>query len=640
MQSEGAAVSVPLSSPAVPPGSPESPWPSAHFAPARVDIERRPDGALVLRSPLPLNAGPRSLGGLLDRWADEASDRPFLAQRAGARPGEDWRILTYGEAQRRTRAVAQALLDRGLSPQRPILILAENGIDHAVMMLAATYVGIPVAPVSTAYARLSRDFAKLRYIAEFVAPQLVFVDDPRAYAAALEAVSFGGAETVVAAGPAAGPAGTPFAALCATAPTEAVARANAAVGPDTIAKILFTSGSTDLPKGVINTQRMLCSNQESTAQIWPFLEREPPVIVDWLPWNHTFGGNYNFNLVLRNGGTLFIDEGRPVPALFARSVANLKAVAPTAYFNVPRGYACLLDALEADPAFNRHFFSRLKIIFYAAAALPQPLWQRLEACSRLARGHVVPMLSGWGMTETAPCVTGGHFEADRAGIIGLPLPGCELMLAPSGERLEMRVRGPNVTPGYWRRPDLTAAAFVDGWFKTGDAARFADPQVPAKGILFDGRVAENFKLSTGTWVNVGMLRIAVLAAAAPFLDDAVVTGHDCDAIGLLAFPNLAACRALAADLAADAPAEAVVAHPAVRAALAAALARHNRVAPASSTAVARLMFTLEPPSIDASEITDKGYLNQRAVLLRRVGQVERLHADPPDAAVIVPAQAG
>lgn len=604
------------------------------FAPPLVDVERRPEGAMILRSPVPLQEPPRSLCVMLARWAGEAPERTFLAERAGAPSGQDWRTLTYGDADAKARAIAQALIDRKLDPARPILILAENGTDHALVMLGAMLAGIPVAPVSTAYARLSRDFAKLRFVVEMVRPQLVYLDDPARYADALRAVDLGGAEVVTSA---ASPefATTKLSELVDTAATNAVDRAAAAVGPDTLAKILFTSGSTDVPKGVVNTHRMMCANQQSLAQVWPFIEREPPVIVDWLPWNHTFGGNHNFNIVLRNGGTLYIDEGKPVPALFAQSLANLRAVAPTVYFNVPRGYASLLEHLEADPEFNRHFFSRLRFVFYAAAALSQAQWERLEACSLKARGEIVPMISSWGLTETAPMITAGHFPVERAGIIGLPAPGNEVMLKPSGDRLEMLVRGPAVTPGYWNRPDLTEKAFEDGWLKTGDAARFADPDDPAKGIVFDGRVAENFKLTTGTWVNVGMLRVAVLAAASPLLDDAVVTGHDRDEIGILGFANLTACRALCPDLPADAAPDQVVAHPAVREALAAGLARHNARSEGSSTAVCRAMLMTEPPSIDASEITDKGYINQRAVLQRRADLVVRLHTEPPDPAAIV-----
>ncbi|HEX8666505.1 MAG TPA: feruloyl-CoA synthase [Beijerinckiaceae bacterium] len=603
------------------------------FAPPLIAVERLSGGGMILRSPVPPNAPPRALSVWLERWAAEAPQRIFLAERAGAPAGQGWRTLTYGEALAQVRAVAQALLDRKLSPERPILILSENGIDHALIAFAGMHVGIPVAPVSTAYARLSKDFAKLRYIVDLIEPQLVAMDDPARYGDAPAAVDWRGAE-IVASRP--GEGMTAFADLLGTRPTDAVERANAAVGPDTVAKILFTSGSTDLPKGVINTQRMLCSNQEGIAQVWPFVEDEPPVIVDWLPWNHTFGGNHNINMMLRNGGSLYIDEGKPVPALLDRTVANLKEVAPTIYFNVPRGYGMLLDRLEADPALNENFFSRLKLIFYAGAGLPQSLWERLEACSLKARDEKVPMVSSWGMTETAPMATMVHFPIPRAGSIGIPAPGVEIKLKPSGDRLEMLARGPNVTPGYWKRPDLTEKAFdEEGWLRTGDAARFEDPGDPAKGIVFDGRVAENFKLSSGTWVNVGPLRVAVLAAVSPLIEDAVVAGHDRDEVALLAFANVAACRGLCDGLAADCPPAEVLAHAAVREAIRAAVARHNAASGGSSQEIARVILMHEPPSIDANEITDKGYVNQRAVLTRRAKLVEQLYAEPAHPDVIL-----
>jgi feruloyl-CoA synthase len=429
---------------------------------------------------------------------------------------------------------------------------------------------------------------------------------------------------------------TPFSTLTEVRPTPAVDTAFARVGPDTLAKILFTSGSTGQPKGVINTQRMMCANQESAAAAWTFLNDRPPVIVDWLPWNHTFGGNHNFNMMLRNGGTLYIDEGKPVPALIGRTIANLREVSPTVYFNVPRGYAALLDHLETDEALQQTFFARLELLFYAAAALPQSLWDRLERLGLKVRGRKVPFISSWGLTETAPSVTMVHFPMDRPGNIGVPGPGMQVKLVPVEDKLEIRVKGPNVTPGYYKAPELTAKAFdAEGWLMTGDAARFADESNPAAGLLFDGRVAENFKLMSGTWVNVGMLRTAVIAAGAPVIEDAVVTGHDRDEIGLLIFPSLAGLRGLCPELGAEAKLEAMVAQPAVKAALAEGLARHNARSQGSSMRIARCLLLTEPPSIDANEITDKGYLNQRAVLLKRAALVERLHVDPVVAANVI-----
>jgi feruloyl-CoA synthase len=602
------------------------------FAKPEVVHERRADGCHVLRSAQRLGDTPRSLGVLLERGAAAHPGRAFLAER---REDGSWRQLTYDEAARAANAIGQSLLDRGLGAERPLLILAENGIDHGLTMLGAMHVGVPVVPVSTAYARLSQDFGKLRYIFDLVRPAVVYVDDASAYAKALEAIGASRIEIVASRGSLGAIKLTPFSTLTEVRPTPAVDAAFARVGPETVAKILFTSGSTGQPKGVINTQGMMCANQESAVAAWTFLADHPPVIVDWLPWNHTFGGNHNFNMMLRNGGTLYVDAGKPVPALIGRTVANLREVSPTVYFNVPRGYAVLLDHLEKDEALQQSFFARLDLLFYAAAALPQTLWDRLERLGTKVRGRKVPFISSWGLTETAPAVTMVHFPIDRPGNIGVPGPGMAVKLAPVGDKLEIRVKGPNVTPGYFKAPDLTAKAFdEEGWLRTGDAVRFADPADPAAGLLFDGRVAENFKLSSGTWVNVGMLRPAVIAAGAPVIEDAVVTGHDRDEIGLLIFPSLAGLRSLCPELGADAKLEVMVGQPAVRAALVEGLARHNASVQGSSMRVARALLMTEPPSIDANEITDKGYLNQRAVLTKRAALVERLHTEPADEDVI------
>jgi feruloyl-CoA synthase len=612
---------------------------SGLFATPEIVCERSADGAMVLRSARPLGPVPRSVGAHLERWAAADPGRVFLAERD---PAGAWRRLTYGEAARAANAIAQALIDRRLGPERPVMILAENGIGHALVALGAMHVGVPVAPVSTAYARLSQDFGKLRHILGVVEPGLIYLDDADRYAKALKAIGTAGAEIVASRGslgpgPGAGQI-TPLSALTEVRPTPQIDAAFARVGPETVAKILFTSGSTGQPKGVINTQRMLCSNQEMIALAWTFVNERPPVLVDWLPWSHTFGGNFNINFVLRNGGTFHIDEGKPAPALIGRTVANLKEVSPTVYLNVPRGYALLLDHLEADAELQRTFFARLDLLFYAAAALPRTLWDRLEALSLKVLGRKVPFVSSWGMTETAPSATIVHFGLSGPGNIGVPGPGIAVKLAPDDDKLEIRVKGPNVTPGYFKAPELNGQLYdAEGWLKTGDAVRLADAANPAAGLLFDGRVAENFKLLTGTWVNVGMLRPAVIAAGAPVIEDAVVTGHDRDEIGLLVFPNLAGLRGLCPQLGPEAGLQDLVGQPAVRAALAEGLRRHNLQAGGTATTrIARCLLLTEPPSIDAGEITDKGYLNQRAVLARRAALVERLHADPahPDVVVI------
>jgi feruloyl-CoA synthase len=570
------------------------------FAPAEVELEKRADGAMVLRSPQKLRAHERCIGEWLAKWAQQSPERTFLAERQG----DGWRRVSYAQALDAARRVGQALLERGLGPDKPLAILSDNSVDHALLALGAMHAGVPVAPVSPAYSLMSKDHAKLKAIFELLRPGLVWVDDARKFAGALEAV---------------GAQATPIAALLERAPGARIDAAFAQVGPDTVAKILFTSGSTGLPKGVVNTQRMLVANQQMMAQVWPFLEDRVQTLVDWLPWNHTFGGNFCFNMMLRNGGTLFIDGGKPAPGLIEATARNLKEVSPTLYFNVPRGFDLLLPFLEQDAELRRSFFRDLDVLFYAAAALPQNLWERLEAMAQAEKGGALAMLSAWGSTETAPCATAVHFPIERAGVVGLPNPGCELKLVPAAGKLEVRVRGPLVTPGYFGRDDLTRAAFDgEGYYRIGDAMRFADASQPRQGLVFDGRVAEDFKLSTGTWVHVGTVRVKLIDAGKPFIQDAVITGQDRDEVGALVFLSPAA-----RDLAPEA----------LRAKLAGALAALAAEGGSSMHPV-RLLVLEEPPSIDANEITDKGYINQRAVLGRRAELVEKLHAKVPGADVI------
>jgi feruloyl-CoA synthase len=566
------------------------------FAPPRVEVEQRADGSMVLRSPDTLRPFARAVGEWLVQWASLAPDRCFLAQRVG----DDWRRVTYAQALDAVRRIGASLLARGLTPATPVAVLSDNSIDHALLAHGAMHVGIPVAPVSPAYSLLSKDHAKLKGIFDLLRPGLVFADDAARFAPALAAV---------------GATATSIASLLDAEPGNRVDEAFTAIGPDTVAKILFTSGSTGTPKGVINTQRMLCSNQQSWAQVWPFLEDEPPVLCEWLPWNHTFGGNATFNIVLRNGGTLYIDGGKPTPDLIATTARNLREVSPTLYFNVPRGYDLLLPLLESDEELRRSFFSRLDGVFYAGAALPQNLYERLQALLPVASGRRTCMLSGWGSTETAPLATCVHFPIDRAAVVGNPAPGIELKLVPTGEKLEVRVKGPNVTPGYYSRPDLTRAAFDDeGFYKIGDAMRFVDGENPARGLAFDGRVAEDFKIQSGTWVSAGSLRVSLIAACNPLIQDAVITGHDRPEVGALVWVNLAAVKSLGLD------------EKAVKARLQMALAGLRLDASGGSTAPSRLLVLDLPPSIDEGEITDKGYINQRAVLERRAMHVEHLHA--------------
>lgn len=602
------------------------------FAPATVDIETRHDGVAILRSTQTLAAYPRSLGEHLERWARLAPERTFLAERAG----DGWRELSYREVLARVRAIGAALLARRLGPQRPVMVLSDNSVDHALLMLAAMHVGVPVASISPAYSLMSSDHAKVKAIVGLLQPGLVYAADGEKYARVLGAVDFGTAEIVIGTNAPAHMQATTFSALTQHPAGPEVEQAFAGVGPDTVAKILFTSGSTGEPKGVINTQRMLCSNQQAIAQLWPFLTSTPPVIVDWLPWNHTFGGNHNFNLVLANGGTLYIDEGKPAPGLLEKTVANLRLVSPTIYFNVPRGYDALIPLLEADPTLCEAFFRNLQMIFYAAAALPQNLWQKLEQLSLRVKGKRTAMASAWGATETAPMVTTVHFPIDRAGVIGLPAPGTELKMVPANGKLELRVRGPNVTPGYWKRPDLSAAAFdEDGYYRIGDAGRMADEADPTKGIVFDGRIAEDFKLMSGIWVHVGALRVKALEQLAPVAQDIVVAGHDREEVAFLVFANPAGCRALCPDLPSDTPLAQVLADPRVAASVRAGMARLRHNEGGSSSYATRSLLMDDPPSIDAGEITDKGYINQRAVLQRRGHLLAALYADTPGDEIIV-----
>jgi feruloyl-CoA synthase len=595
----------------------------ARFGVPNVAVERRPDGTILMRATDPLGACERRAGDVLQRHSRERPQALHLAARD--RTG-GWRKITYGDSARLAHAIGQALLDRRLSTDRPVLIVAENGIDHALLALGATLVGIPFVPVSAAYARPGQGFTKLRYIIDLVKPSLIFVDSGARYTGARAPLDEAGVEVVVAEDVPSGV--TPFSELTDTVPTAAVDTAAEKIGPDSILKILFTSGSTDMPKGVINTHRMIAANQEMIASVWPFVRDTPPVLLDWLPWSHTFAGNHDFYLALWQGGTYYIDEGKPAPGLIDKTVANLRDVSPTMYLNVPRGYALLLDFLERDAALRERFFAKLDFVFYAGAAMAENLQARIRKLAEQTTGQAVPLICSWGATETAPLATARTFPSDYASNIGLPVAGTEAKLAPVGDKLELRVRGPNITPGYWRRPDATRAAFDnEGFYCSGDAVTLCDPADPSKGLLFDGRITENFKLSTGTWVHVGTLRLAAIAACAPLIEDCVMTGQDRDEVGMIGFPNLAACRKLCPDLPADVTAPAVIAHPAVRAAVAAGLSCLADEGGGSSMRVARVALVADPPTIDANEITDKGYINQRAVLANRAALVERLHAE-------------
>ena len=611
----------------------DAPFRVPHFGPAQTLVERHADGGLLLKSPHALGPYARCVTEALARWASERPDRVFLAERTPAGP---WRSLTYAEAFASTRKLAQALLARGLSAKRPLVILSGNDIEHALLGLAAMHVGIPFAPISVPYSLVSKDFEKLRYIFDLLQPGLVFAASGRMFERAIEAVVPAATELVVTQDASTQRSSTHFDSLAATAPTAAVDTAHAAITPDTIAKFLFTSGSTGMPKAVINTHRMLCANQRMIAAALPFLAEEPPVLLDWPPWNHTFGGNHDFNLVLFNGGTLYIDEGKPLPGQIEKTVANLKEVSPTFYLNVPKGYEALLPFLERDQGLRENFFRNLKVMLYAGAVLSQHVWDELQRLAFETTGQRIPMITSLGSTETAPAALIANWVMQGAGNVGLPLPGVELKLVPNGDKLEMRVRGPGITPGYWKHDELTRQAFDDeGYYLMGDALKFADPANPAKGLMFDGRVAEDFKLASGTWVSVGPLRQAIIGAGAPCIQDVVITGHDRDTVAALLFPALDACRALCPALADDAAAALVLAQPQVHAAFQAALDRVLAQGTGSASRVTRALLLEEPPSLDLGEATDKGSINQRMVLKHRSQLVRELYLPQPSARTLV-----
>jgi len=605
------------------------------LGPAEVEVERRSDGAILMRSPQPLPPHAQKLTERLVHWADRAPNRIFLAQRDAA---GGWRTLTYAVTLKAVRAIAAALIERDLSPERPVAILSGNDIEHALLGLAAMHVGIPYAPISVPYSLLSVDFGKLKTIIGILSPGLVFAANGTAFARAIAATVPPGTEIVTAAAPSNDRRSTAFTTLATAQPTAAVDAAHARVGPETIAKILFTSGSTGQPKGVINTQRMLCANQAMIGSGFSFLAEEPPIVVDWLPWSHTFGGNHNFGLVLDNGGSLYIDEGRPLPGGIAATVRNLRDIAPTIYFNVPKGFEMLLPHFEADRALCEKFFSRLKVLFYAGASLSQHVLDALQALAVETIGERINFISSLGSTETAPLALACTWECEHAGNIGLPAPGVELKLVPRQGKLEARLKGANITPGYWRADALTAAAFDnEGYYKIGDALKFDDPANPAKGLLFDGRLAEDFKLATGTWVSVGPLRAAFIAHFAPLVRDVVLAGADRDEVTALVFPDLDACRKAAPDLAPEFPAQLLLADQRVTAAFTSLLDSFAAAATGTSSRVTRAVLLADPPSLDIGEMTDKGSINQRAVLDHRAALVEELYAAAPPPDVIVAA---
>ena len=597
------------------------------FGVTRITLKDGVLGTRYLKADQELQAYPDRLTDRLQHWAKVKPDQTIFARRKRQIDGTlgDWQLISYSEALLRARNIAQALINRGLSPERPVVILSENSLEHALLCLGCMLVGVPYVPTSPAYSLVSQDFEKLKHVLRTVTPSLVFANDSR-YARAIAATVPPDTEIVLAEGNVVGRKVTPYAELCSTQSTVQVDRAIAATGPETIVKFLFTSGSTKLPKAVINTQRMWCSNQQQMVQSMPVLEQGPLVLVDWLPWSHTFGGNHNFGMVVFHGGTLYIDDGKPSPALMHETLRNLREIAPTVYFNVPTGFESIAIAMKSDDVLRKNLLSRVQMFFYAGAALAQPIWDNLYESQEHEIGERIVMTTGLGMTESGPF---GIFVTNpnvRAGDLGVPTPGLELKLVDVDGKTEVRYRGPNITPGYWRNADETERAFdEEGFFISGDAVKWIDETDVHLGLKFDGRIAEDFKLATGTFVSVGPLRGRIISAGAPYIQDVVLTGINLKEVGAMVFPTPAV--RLLSGLSADAPLADVLVSAPVLVHFQKILDDLARSATGSSNRIARMCLLSEPPTIDKGEITDKGSINQRAVLLHRADTVEALHED-------------
>jgi feruloyl-CoA synthase len=602
------------------------------FGVTRAVLRDGPVGTHYLQAEQALAPYPERLTDRLHHWATTAPERLWMAQRQPVQAADgtvslgEWRRISYGQAWQTARAIAQALIDRGLSAERPVAILSENSLEHGLLALGCMLAGVPSVPTSPPYSLISTDYAKLKHVIQTTTPGLVFALDGKRYAKALQAIAQDGLEVVVGHGQVDGVATTPFTALTSTQATSAVDAAIAATGPDTIVKFLFTSGSTKLPKAVINTQRMWCANQQQMVQSMPVLGESPLVLVDWLPWNHTFGGNHNFGMVLYHGGSLYIDDGKPTPALMHETLRNLREIAPTVYFNVPTGFEAIAHAMKTDDALRKNLLSRVRMFFYAGAALAQPVWDSLFESEEREIGERIVMGTGLGMTESGPF---GLFVTNpyvKAGDLGLPTAGLSLKLVDTDGKTEVRYKGDNITPGYWRAPKETADAFdEEGYFKTGDAVKWIDETDIHLGLKFDGRIAEDFKLATGTFVSVGPLRARIIAAGAPYIQDVVLTGINLKEVGAMVFPT-AKVRELAG-LPASASLHEVLESAPVLAHFQGVANTLAQTATGSANRIARLCLLADPPTIDRGEVTDKGSINQRAVLSHRADTVAALHED-------------
>ena len=597
------------------------------FGVTRVTLKDGVPGTHYLKADQELQAYPDRLTDRFQHWATNKPNQTLFARRVKLSNGTlgDWRHVTYAQAWATARNIAQALINRGLNAERPVVILSENSLEHALLALGCMVAGVPFVPTSPPYSLISQDYDKLKHVLRTVTPGMVFASDTR-YAKAIAATVSSDMEIVMNEGGIEGQQVTSFEALCQTPATSQVDAAIAATGPDTIVKFLFTSGSTKMPKAVINTQRLWCANQQQMMQSMPVLAEAPLVLVDWLPWNHTFGGNHNFGMVVFHGGTMYIDDGKPTPTLMHETLRNLREIAPTVYFNVPTGFEAIALAMKTDDLLRKTLLSRVQMFFYAGAALAQPIWDSLYESQEREIGERIVMGTGLGMTESGPF---GIFVTNpnvSAGDLGVPTPGLELKLVDMGGKTEVRYRGPNITPGYWRNEEETKGAFDDeGFFCTGDAVKWIDETDVHLGLKFDGRIAEDFKLATGTFVSVGPLRGKIIAAGAPYVQDVVLTGINLKEVGAMVFPTPAV-RALSG-LAADAPLADVLGSAPVLAHFQNLINELSKTATGSANRIARMCLLSEPPTIDKGEITDKGSINQRSVLTHRADTVAALHEE-------------